>query len=249
MTRLRLDTFLVRNGYAASRARAQRLVAGGQVRLGNRVARKPGQQLDPGTRVEVDGTDFPYVSRGGLKLEAALASFDLDPFGVRALDIGASTGGFTDALLQHGAARVTTVDTGSNQLHPRLRRDARVTPYEGLDIRASSSEGLGGPFDWVLADISFLPLTAFLEPLRRFVGRLALVLIKPQFEVSRSQLGGGGVVRDRRLRQEAVRRAQQQSQAAGLCPRAILPVPVTGEEGNQEYFLWLEPSRSRGPGN
>lgn len=249
MTRLRLDTFLVRNGYAASRARAQRLVAGGQVQLGDRVARKPGQQLDPGTRVEVQGTDFPYVSRGGLKLEAALASFDLDPFGARALDIGASTGGFTDALLQHGAARVTTVDTGSNQLHPRLRKDAQVTPYEGLDIRASTMEGLGGPFDWVLADVSFLPLTAFLEPLRRFADGIALVLVKPQFELSRSRLGGGGVVRHRRLREEVVQRAQQQSQAAGLSPRAVLPVPVTGEGGNQEYFLWLEPSKSRGSGN
>ena len=165
----RLDTLLVQRGFAASRARARRLIEAGAVSVDGRPATKPGRNVAEDARVEVSEPDIPYVSRAGLKLEAALETFGLDPAGVRAVDVGASTGGFTDCLLQRGAAAVVTVDVGTDQLHPRLHNDARVHCLESTDIRRIDPAALAPPFDWLVADLSFLSLGPVLPRLRDLV--------------------------------------------------------------------------------
>ncbi|MFP4615625.1 MAG: TlyA family RNA methyltransferase [Thiohalorhabdus sp.] len=242
--RLRLDTLLVRRGYAASRARARRLIEAEAVQVGGRVVTKPGRTVAEEAELTVTGSDIPYVSRAGLKLEAALDRFSLDPAGARALDVGASTGGFTDLLLQRGAREVVTVDVGTDQLHARLRDDPRVRGLEGTDIRSADPGLLGAPFPWLVADLSFLSLGGVLPVLRRLVTEDAVVavLVKPQFEVGRGKVGRGGVVRDRRLREAALERVRAQAEGAGLRSGDAFEVPLAGESGNREYFLRLHPA-------
>ena len=240
---IRLDTLLVQRGHAASRARARRLIEAGSVRVEGEIVTKPGRTVPEDAEPELDEPDIPYASRAGLKLEAALDHFRLDPAGARVLDVGASTGGFTDLLLQRGAAEVVTVDVGTDQLHPRLRSDPRVRCHERTDIRKVAPADLGAPFDWLVADLSFLGLGVVLPRLRPLVtgASVVLVLVKPQFEVGPRSVGNGGVVRDPAARQAALDRIRGQAGAAGFRPGEAFEVPVPGESGNREYFLRLEP--------
>jgi len=240
---LRLDQLLVRRGFAASRARARRLIEAGHVRVAGREVRKAGRSVAEEAELEVTAADIPYVSRAGLKLEAAVEAFGLDPQGIRAIDVGASTGGFTDFLLQQGAREVVTVDVGTDQLHPRLRADPRVRCLEGTDIRHVDPAALGAPFQWLVADVSFLSLGAILPVLRNLVARGSrlLLLVKPQFEVGRRGVGRGGVVRDESARQRALDRVREQAAEQGFRPLRSMEVPLAGEAGNREFFLLLEP--------
>jgi len=239
----RLDTLLVQRGFAASRARARRLIEAGAVRVDGQTVSKAGRNVAEEAQVEVTEADIPYVSRAGLKLEAALDAFGLDPTGARAIDVGASTGGFTDCLLQRGARAVVAVDVGTDQLHPRLRADSRVSCLEQSDIRHLAPTALGAPFDWLVADLSFLSLGPVLPRLRDLVepGAVVLLLVKPQFEVGPQRVGRGGVVRDAGARQAALDKVREEAAAACFRPGPAMEVPVPGESGNREYFLRLEP--------
>ncbi|MFA9461106.1 TlyA family RNA methyltransferase [Thiohalorhabdus sp. Cl-TMA] len=241
--RTRLDTLLVRRGFAASRARARRLVEAGAVHVDGRQATKAGRTVRDGAELMVTEPDIPYVSRAGLKLEAALDRFELDPAGARVLDVGASTGGFTDLLLQRGAREAVTVDVGTDQLHPRLRSDPRVRCLEGTDIREADRALLDAPFSWLVADLSFLSLGAVLPALRGLVEMDAVVavLVKPQFEVGRGKVSRGGVVRDSSLREGALERVRGEAARSGFRSGAAFEVPLPGESGNREYFLRLHP--------
>jgi 23S rRNA (cytidine1920-2'-O)/16S rRNA (cytidine1409-2'-O)-methyltransferase len=230
----RADVLLVEQGLAESRAQAQALVLAGLV---PGVA-KPGQQLDEATALEVERLP-PYVSRGGEKLANALDALELDVRGRHALDVGASTGGFTDVLLQRGAARVIALDVGYGQLHPRLRGDARVIVLERTNARAVTE--LPFPPDLIVCDVSFISVRTALPPLLRLAqpGWEGVVLVKPQFEAGRADVGKGGVVRDPEVRRRVVREVAEA--ALGWQGRTVAAVDsgVPGPKGNREVFLHL----------
>ena len=242
--RLRLDAELVRRGLARSREHAGELVAAGRVTVAGTTATKAatGVGTDVAIVVAQDSERPDYVSRGGHKLAGALTAFTaLTVAGRRCLDAGASTGGFTDVLLRHGAREVVAVDVGYGQLAWSIRQDSRVRVLERTNIRTLDSDLIGGPVDLVVGDLSFISLTLVLEPLlavTRPDGDLVL-MVKPQFEVGKDRVGKGGVVRDPELRAEAV--TQVADTAAGLgwaaCDVAVSPLP--GPAGNVEFFLWL----------
>ena len=230
----RLDVLLVERGLAESRAQAQALVLAGRVRGYD----KPGTQVDDAAEVEVEWPP-PYVSRGGEKLAHALDAFGLDPAGRDCLDVGASTGGFTDVLLQHGAARVIALDVGYGQLHDRLRRDSRVTVLE----RTNARELRELPFapDLVVGDVSFISLKLVL-PLALALARAgweAVVLVKPQFEVGRGEVGKGGVVRDVAMRRRVVREIAVAAVGWGGETVGVVDSGLPGPKGNREVFLHL----------
>jgi len=230
----RLDVLLVERGLAESRAQAQALVLAGRVRGYD----KPGTQVDDTTEVEVERPP-PYVSRGGEKLAHALDAFGLDPAGRDCLDVGASTGGFTDVLLQRGAARVIALDVGYGQLHDRLRRDARVTVLE----RTNARELRELPFapDLVVGDVSFISLKLALPPALALAraGWEAVVLVKPQFEVGRGEVGKGGVVRDVAMRRRVVREIAVAAVGWGGETVGVVDSGLPGPKGNREVFLHL----------
>jgi len=230
----RADVLLVEQGLAESRAQAQALVLAGLVRG----VAKPGQQLDDATALEVERLP-QYVSRGGDKLANALDALELDPRGRHALDVGASTGGFTDVLLRRGAARVIAIDVGYGQLHPRLRSDARVIVLERTNARAVID--LPFPPDLIVCDVSFISVRTALPPLLRLAqpGWEAVVLVKPQFEAGRADVGKGGVVRDPEVRRRVVREVADA--ALGWQARTVAAVDsgVPGPKGNREVFLHL----------
>ena len=229
---------MVRRRLAPSRAAAQDLIAGGRVRVGGAVAAKPARLVDPGEAVAVAGDGPRYVSRGGLKLEAALAAFGIDPAGRQAIDVGASTGGFTDCLLGHGARKVTAVDVGRNQLHERLRADPRVVSLERTDVRGVDPAAIGGPADLVVADLSFISLRKVAAALRRLASGDLVVLVKPQFEAGRAEADRGrGVIRDSAVRRRAVLGACDALEAAGAAIMGIMASPVTGADGNMEFLV------------
>jgi 23S rRNA (cytidine1920-2'-O)/16S rRNA (cytidine1409-2'-O)-methyltransferase len=240
----RVDQLLVERGLAESRARAQALVMAGLVFIGDNKIDKPGQQVADDSAMTVRGRDHPWVSRGGIKLAHAIAQFGLDPAGSVAMDIGASTGGFTDVLLTQGAAHVFCIDSGTNQLAWKLREDPRVTVLEQLSARLLTPEHIGRPCDWVVCDASFISLSKVLEvPLRLAAPQCRLVaLIKPQFEVRRDEVGKGGVVRDPALHARVC--ADVHGWLEGLCwdVQGIAPSPITGPQGNVEFLI----SASRG---
>ena len=239
--KVRLDKLLVDLGHFESRERAQRSILAGQVLVDERVSDKPGLLVLPGAPIRVAERER-YVSRGGLKLEAALDFFRIDPSGWRCLDVGASTGGFTDCLLQRGAAHVVTVDVGHNQLAWRLRADARVTAIEGVNARFLTAEQTGNDFDLAVADLSFISLTLVLESFLKLLRRdgEAIVLIKPQFELDPQRVGKGGIVRQETDRLAAVERIRH-FVIDGLARewRGVVPSPVLGAKGNQEYLACL----------
>ena len=235
----RIDQLLVERGLAESRARAQALVMAGLVFSGDAKISKPGQQLAEDAPLEVRGRDHPWVSRGGIKLAHAIEHFGLDPKGAVAMDIGSSTGGFTDVLLQGGAAHVFAVDSGTNQLAWKLRQDPRVTVLEQTSARILTPEMIDRPCDWVVCDASFIGLTKVLErPLELAAPRCTLVaLIKPQFEVGREEVGKGGVVRDPALHQRVCDEVRDWLEANGWTVQGIVESPITGPQGNVEFLI------------
>jgi len=235
----RLDQMLVDRGLVESRTRAQALVMAGLVFSGEQKLAKPGQQLADDAPLDVRGRDHPWVSRGGIKLAHAIEQFGLDPRGVTAMDIGSSTGGFTDVLLQGGAEHVFAVDSGTNQLAWKLRQDDRVTVLEQTNARHLTPELIDRACDWVVCDASFIGLAKVLErPLALAApDARAVVLVKPQFEVARHEVGKGGVVRDPVLHERVCDEARAWFEAQGWSVDGILPSPITGPEGNVEFLL------------
>ncbi|WP_228244061.1 TlyA family RNA methyltransferase [Porphyrobacter sp. GA68] len=237
--KIRVDHLLVSRGLAESRTRAQALVMAGLVFAGEQKVLKPGQTVPEDAALEVRGRDHPWVSRGGVKLAHALDHFALDPAGAIAMDIGSSTGGFTDVLLQRGAAHVFAVDSGTNQLAWKLRQDARVTVLEQTSARVLTAQQIDRPCDWVVCDASFIGLAKVLErPLQLAARRCTLVaLIKPQFEVGREEVGKGGVVRDPDLHRRVCDDAHAWAERLGFVVAGIVESPITGPEGNKEFLI------------
>jgi 23S rRNA (cytidine1920-2'-O)/16S rRNA (cytidine1409-2'-O)-methyltransferase len=243
-TRRRLDAELVRRGLARSREQAASLVSSGRVLVGGRAMGKPATQVGAGDAIVV--TQAPgepeYASRGGRKLAGALAAFPaLHVAGRRCLDAGASTGGFTDVLLRAGAAHVVAVDVGYGQLAWALRADPRVTVLDRVNVRDLAPAQVAPPPDLVTADLSFISLALVLPALARCASPDAdfLLLVKPQFEVGKGRVGAGGVVRDPRLRAQAVTAVAAAAAPLGLGVAGVVASPLPGPSGNVEYFLWL----------
>ncbi len=235
----RLDQMLVDRGLVESRTRAQALVMAGLVFSGEQKLAKPGQQLGEDAPLDVRGRDHPWVSRGGIKLAHAIEHFDLDPRGVTAMDIGSSTGGFTDVLLQGGAEHVFAVDSGTNQIAWKLRQDDRVTVLEQTSARILTSDMIDRPVSWVVCDASFIGLAKVLErPLELAESHCRVVaLIKPQFEVGREEVGKGGVVRDPALRARVCEEVCEWMDGLGFVAQGIAESPITGPEGNVEFLI------------
>lgn len=235
----RVDQLLVDRELAESRSRAQALVLAGLVFSGETKIAKSGQTLAADAPLSVRGRDHPWVSRGGIKLAHALEHFGLDPAGATAMDIGSSTGGFTDVLLQKGAAHVFAVDSGTNQLAWKLRQDPRVTVLEQTSARILTAVEIDRPCDWVVCDASFIGLAKVLDvPLRLAAPAATLVaLIKPQFEVGRGEVGKGGVVRDPALHQRVCGEVQDWLTGLGWDVLGIVTSPITGPEGNVEFLI------------
>ena len=242
--RARLDTLVVERGLAATRSRARALILAGQVRVNDVVHAKAGAPVALDARVTLAAPDHPYVGRGGAKLAHALERFGIDVRGRTALDIGASTGGFTDALLQRGAARVAALDVGRGQLDWALRSDARVVVLEGINARRLTPEALPPDLrliDVVTVDVSFISLRLILPsvpPLLAPRGEV-VALVKPQFEAARREVGKGGIVRDPTVHRRVVEEVAAAADAIGLARTAATPSPLRGAEGNQEFFLHL----------
>jgi 23S rRNA (cytidine1920-2'-O)/16S rRNA (cytidine1409-2'-O)-methyltransferase len=235
----RLDVLLVQAGLAPTRARAQALVLAGQVVVGETRVDKPGTRVAEDAPLRLKGEVLPYVSRGGLKLAHALAHFGVEVKGCVAADIGASTGGFTDCLLQKGALRVHAVDVGYGQLHEKLRKDARVVVHERLNARHLAPDALGELVDVLVVDVSFISLSLVLPavlPLLRPGGQL-LALVKPQFEVGKGRVGKGGVVRDEAVRASAVETVRAGAVGLGLSVQGVTDSPILGPAGNREALL------------
>lgn len=239
MGKKRLDQLIVDRGLAESRTRAQALVMAGLVFLGDRKLDKAGLQLAEDAEIVVRGRDHPWVSRGGIKLAHAIDVFRLDPDGVIAMDIGSSTGGFTDVLLHHGARRVFAVDSGTNQLAWKLRQDPRVTVLEQTSARVLDRTLIDAPCNWVVCDASFIGLAKVLErPLDLAATDCRLVaLIKPQFEVGRDEVGKGGVVRSPELHARVCTEVRAWLEDSGWVVDGIVPSPITGPEGNVEFLI------------
>ncbi len=239
----RIDQLLVERGLAESRARAQALVLAGAVVAGEARVDKPGQLVDPEVplRLKEGAVPRPYASRGALKLERALEAFSIDPRGKVCADLGASTGGFTDLLLQRGAARVHAVDVGYGQLHARLRADPRVVVRERQNARFLTAEQLGERVDLVTADLSFISLRLVLPAVKDLLrpGGEAVLLVKPQFEVGKGEVGKGGVVRDEGRRRAALESVAAAAAALGLEVLGHAESPIEGPAGNREWLLAL----------
>ncbi len=244
--KIRLDRLLVECGLASSREKAQAIILAGQVLVDSQKVDKCGATVSAEAEVRLIGEPLKYASRGGLKLEDALDHFRLHPEGKVCLDIGASTGGFTDCLLERGAAKVFAVDVGTNQLDWKLRRDKRVVSLEETDARALSFEQIGTRVELVTVDVSFISTTLILPAAPPLLEPRAdvLVLVKPQFEVRRRLVGKGGIVRDPRLHEEAVTRVSRKLLDLGFAPLASHESVLPGASGNREYFLhaiWQKP--------
>lgn len=238
----RIDQLLVERGQAESRARAQALIMAGLVFVGEARVEKPGQQVPEDAAIEVRGRDHPWVGRGGVKLAHALEHFGLDPTGGVAMDIGSSTGGFTEVMLARGAAHVFAVDVGTNQLAWKLRQDPRVTVLEQTNARALTPLLIDRPCDWVVCDASFIGLAKVLEvPLRLAAPRCRLLaLIKPQFEAGRDEVGKGGIVRDPVLHERICAEVRAWLEAGGWRVGGVIESPITGTEGNVEFLITAE---------
>ncbi|MDW3218776.1 MAG: TlyA family RNA methyltransferase [Acidimicrobiales bacterium] len=238
--RRRLDAELVRRELATSRSQAQELIAARRVRVGGAVADKAARQVDPGDAVEVVGDPPRFVSRGGRKLEAALARFTVDLADRRVIDAGSSTGGFTDCALQHGAARVVAIDVGRNQLHERLREDPRVDVHEQTNVRDLEPASVGGPGDVLVGDLSFISLRTVLDSLLALVvdGGDLVVLVKPQFEAGKADADRGrGVIRDPQIWRRTVLDVGTAFEERAAAIMDVMVSPITGGDGNVEFLL------------
>ena len=242
--KLRLDKLLVERGLAPSREKAQALIMAGQVLVDDRMLDKAGQQVSAQAEIRIKGETLPYVSRGGLKLRRALDEFGLDVTGLVALDVGASTGGFTDCLLQAGARQVYAVDVGYGQLAWKLRQDGRVVNIERTNIRYLTLEELGCAPDLAVIDASFISLAKVLPATVRLIrpGGYVVALIKPQFEVGRGEVGKGGIVRDPAAHTRAIESVRRAAMELGLTVSGQCDSPITGADGNREFLILLETS-------
>jgi 23S rRNA (cytidine1920-2'-O)/16S rRNA (cytidine1409-2'-O)-methyltransferase len=245
--KVRLDKLLVDRGLAASRERAQALILAGKVLVDDQKVEKAGAQVAAECVIRLLGEDLKYVSRGGLKLERALDHWKIDAAGKVCLDVGASTGGFTDCLLQRGAAKVIAVDTGYGQMDFKLRQDARVRLLEKLNARYLTHEALGETVELIVMDVSFISATlvlpavigaAFPESREERSGRLIIVLVKPQFEAGREHVGKGGIVRDEATQLAAVERVKESVLKLGAVQTDVIDSPILGAEGNREFLLY-----------
>jgi 23S rRNA (cytidine1920-2'-O)/16S rRNA (cytidine1409-2'-O)-methyltransferase len=245
--KVRLDKLLVNRGLAPSRQRAQALILAGKVLVNDHKLEKAGAQVAQEAVIRLLGEDLKYVSRGGLKLERALDHWKIDVSGKVCLDVGASTGGFTDCLLQHGAARVIAVDTGYGQLDFNLRQDARVRLLEKTNARYLTREQIGETADLVVMDVSFISATlllpavvaaAFPESQDERRGRQIVVLVKPQFEAGRECVGKGGIVRNESVQQAAVERVRAALRNLAAAQTDVIESPILGAEGNREFLLY-----------
>ena len=240
-TKQRLDKLMVERGLAPSREKAQALIMAGQVVVGDHAAQKAGQQVTSEVEIRIKGEVMPYVSRGGLKLAQGLDAFGVDPTERIAIDVGASTGGFTDCLLQRGASRVYAVDVGYGQLAWKLREDPRVVVMEKTNIRHLQSEMLDPLPDLAVIDASFISLNLVLPPTLALLTRPAEVvaLVKPQFEVGKGAVGKGGIVRDPKLHEEVLASMERLAVELGAELLGICDSPITGADGNREFLMGL----------
>ena len=239
MAKQRADQLIVARGLAESRARAQAIIMAGLAFTGDRRIDKPGQMLAEDAPIEVKGRDHPWVSRGGVKLDHALGELGWDVGGAVAIDVGSSTGGFTDVLLHRGAARVYAVDSGTNQLAWKLRQDDRVIVHEQTSARALTAEHVPEPVDLIVCDASFIALAKVLPVPLSFArpGARIVALVKPQFEAERHEVGKKGVVRDAAVHERVCAQAAQWIEGEGWRVDALLTSPITGPEGNVEFLL------------
>lgn len=248
---MRIDKLLVDRGLAESRTKAQALVMAGVVLADEQRVNKPSDTVASDVQVRLKGGDDPtsrYVGRGGLKLETALRDFELSVEGLTCLDVGASTGGFTDCLLQHGAKRVIALDVGHNQIDYRLRTDPRVEVREGVNARYLQPDDFKARFDLVVMDVSFISATKIMPaivPLLQGAGRL-ITLIKPQFEVGRGEVGKGGIVRDPEKHARVIAEVNHAAQELGLQLKKVIESPIRGADGNVEFLALYEKSLGRG---
>lgn len=238
---MRLDVWLTENGLCKSRTAAQDMIKSGGVSVNGAVCVKPSAGITENDTVEITGEQPRYVGRGGLKLEKALSHFHVDLSGCVCLDIGASTGGFTDCMLQHGAARVYAVDVGRDQLDSSLRADSRVISMESTDIRAAQ---LPEQADFIGTDVSFISLRQVIPHIMRILraGGTAVALIKPQFEAGRSALGKNGIVKDEKIRRRAVEEITAFAAECGFSVRGVTDSPIKGGDGNIEYLICMDKS-------
>ena len=245
--KVRLDRLLVARGLAESRTRAEALILAGRVRVAGHESVKPGTSVPSEAEVSVSEPEHPWVSRGGVKLAAALETFGIDPKGRVCLDLGASTGGFTDVLLSGGAAKVYAVDVGYGQLHAKLRTDPRVVLLEKVNARFLSRHEIPEPVELLVADVSFISLTLVLPAAVPLLapGGDAVLLVKPQFEAKRGEVGRGGIVRDPQVKERAVVRVVAAAERLGLSERGTIPSPIRGADGNEEFLAAFR--RASGP--
>lgn len=238
--KIRLDQLIVDRGLADSKTRAQALVMAGHVFVGDVKAAKPGQQIGVDTEISVKGSDHPWVSRGGIKLAHALETFGIDVAGMVAIDVGSSTGGFTDVLLTNGAAKVFAVDSGTNQLAWKLRQDDRVIVHEQTSARILTEVHIPEKVDIIVCDASFIGLAKVLERPLSFAKLNAqlIALIKPQFEAGREEVGKGGVVRDESVHKRVCDEVSGWLESKGWSVRGVTTSPITGPQGNVEFLVW-----------
>jgi 23S rRNA (cytidine1920-2'-O)/16S rRNA (cytidine1409-2'-O)-methyltransferase len=251
--KVRIDKLLVERGLVPSRERAQAMVLSGRVLVNEQKVEKAGATVDPEAAIRLLGDDLKYVGRGGLKLEAALRDWKINLTGRTCMDVGASTGGFTDCMLQHGAAEVIAVDTGYGQIHARLRSDLRVKLLEKTNARHLTQQdiartGASANISFIAVDVSFISVTlvlpavldSTLTPMAAATRREAVILIKPQFEVGRERVGKGGIVKEEAAQQDAVQKVRQKVEELGGKNIELMESPILGMEGNREFLLHTE---------
>jgi len=241
MPKERIDKLLVDRGLAESRNKAQAMIMAGQVLVEDQRIDKAGQLIDSAANIRIKGEPLPYVSRGGLKLESALKHFNLSPKGKTCIDIGASTGGFTDCLLQHGASQVWALDVGHNQLAWRIRQDPRVVVMEGVNARNLDPAQFEIAFQLATIDVSFISLTKVLPAVAGVLKREAdvIALVKPQFEIGKGEVGKGGIVKDPKKHGEVIEKVTAFAKSIGFHPAGVIESPILGAEGNREFLLHL----------
>lgn len=239
IVKTRIDQLLVDRGLAESRAKAQAYIMAGLVIIADQKIQKPGQKIADDAEIELKGKDHPWVSRGGIKLDHALRHFGMNVTGMTAMDVGSSTGGFTDVLLSNGARKVYAVDSGTNQLAWKLRQDDRVIVHEQTSARILTTDHISDPIDVIVCDASFISLTKILERPMEFIGDDAFLvaLIKPQFEAERADVGKGGVVRDEIIHQATCEKVRMWLIAQGWQVDGIVQSPITGPKGNVEFLI------------
>jgi 23S rRNA (cytidine1920-2'-O)/16S rRNA (cytidine1409-2'-O)-methyltransferase len=237
----RLDVLVFEKGLTTSRQRASALIMTGNILVNDQPIDKPGAMVAFDAKIVNKGVDLPFVSRGGFKIEKAIQSLDLDVSDMLCLDVGASTGGFTDCLLQHGASRVYAIDVGYGQLDWKLRQDPRVIVIERSNIRYATKELLPEPFDLISIDVSFISLRIVIPAIKKFLKKdgKVLALIKPQFEVGKNQVGKGGVVKDPELHQSVIKELSEFFSNTGFQVGPVITSPIQGPKGNTEFIIYL----------